>query len=227
MEERTTEWEGAFPGNETIREDTAQGVLSADEAEELGEDREETAQTLPQPVEEVFAKEKELPGADTVGEEPQHPAQTRPEQTKDQLGQQTLAQLARQLLLREAQRQLEQQMEQIHRLDPALARLEDLARQPEFPEFDKLVKGGQDLVSAYKLAFFDRYARRSAQAAQQAAINAARSKEHLAAVGQGSQPQDDGLTDELVERYRQFNPGMSRTQIARYHARYRKEKQDV
>ena len=227
MEERTTEWEGAFLGNETTREEAVEGVLSAAAAEGLGEDREETTQTLPQPEEEVLAEEKELPEADTVGVDPQEAAKAGPEQTEDQQGRQILARLARQLLLREAQRQLEQQMEQIHRLDPALARLEDLAQQPEFCEFDQLVKGGQDLVSAYKLAFFDRYARRSAQAAQQAAINAARSKVHLAAVGQGSQPQDDGLTDELVERYRQFNPGMSRRQIARYHARYRKEKQDV
>ncbi len=236
MEERTAEEQRLAPGCAAPQDGTWQeperqdpGVQDTDQASAglLGEDREEAAQneaearqTQP-PLEEAPFEGLPL-GQTSEGpllEEPPAP----PASSEDQ----PLLQLARELLMQQAQRQLEQQMEQIHRLDPELGDLTALARQPEFPEFDRLVKSGQDLVSAYKLAFFERYARNSAQAARQAAINAARSKEHLAAVGQGSQPQDDGLTDELVQRYRIFNPGMSRSQIARYHARYRKEKQDV
>ena len=155
-----------------------------------------------------------LPGSDTL------PDQTQP--TVQQL-QMQLEAVTRQLAAQQARQMLDAQMDAIRRLDPELGSLEALARQPEFPAFDSLVRGGQDLVSAYKLAFFDRYAARSAGAARQAAINAARGKTHLATVGTGPLPADDGLTDELIRSYRLYNPGMSRRDIARYHAKYRKE----
>ena len=155
-----------------------------------------------------------LPGSDTL------PDQTQP--TVQQL-QMQLEAVTRQLAAQQARQMLDAQMDAIRRLDPELGSLEALARQPEFPAFDRLVRGGQDLVSAYKLAFFDRYAARSAGAARQAAINAARGKTHLATVGTGPLPADDGLTDELIRSYRLYNPGMSRRDIARYHAKYRKE----
>ena len=140
---------------------------------------------------------------------------------------QRLNELTRQMQQQAARRQLDEQLDAIRRLDPELGSLEQLQCQPEFEQFDTLVRAGNDLVSAYKLAFFDRYARRSAEAARQAAINGARAKHHLASVGSGPMPAEDGLTEELIRNYRLYNPGMSRAQIARYHARYRKEKQNV
>ena len=155
-----------------------------------------------------------LPGSDTL------PDRTQPTVQQLQL---QLEAVTRQLAAQQAQQMLDAQMDAIRRLDPELGSLEALAQQPEFASFDRLVRGGQDLVSAYKLAFFDRYAARSAGAARQAAINAARGKTHLATVGTGPLPADDGLTDELIRSYRLYNPGMSRRDIARYHAKYRKE----
>ncbi len=171
--------------------------------------------------------EEDAAGDDPEQEQAESPeASESPESPEEALRRQ-LREVTSQLAVMQAQSRMEQQLNTIARMDPELGSLAALAQQPEFPEFDRLVQGGQDLVSAYKLAFFDRYARRSASAARQAAINQARAKEHLACVGSGCQPQDDGLTDELIRSYRLYNPGMSRQEIARYHAKYRKEKQNV
>lgn len=98
--------------------------------------------------------------------------------------------------------------------------LEDLRAQPEFSHFDKLVKSGMTISDAYKLACFDRLGRQQAAAARQAAINDVRAKEHLAPVG-GGQAAEDGLTDEIIRNYRQYNPRWTRAQIAAFHRSYK------
>lgn len=182
---------------------------------------EHTLPTVP-PMQESQPEEEE-PHPSSEGSQPQ---ELHGESTEETL-RQALRDVTQQLAVFQAQSRMDQQLSAIAQLDPELGSLEALARQPEFVEFDRLVQGGQDLVSAYKLAFFDRYARRTASAARQDAINQTRAKFHLASLGSGPQPQDDGLTDELIRSYRLYNPGMSRQDIARYHAKYRKEKQNV
>ena len=98
--------------------------------------------------------------------------------------------------------------------------LADLRTQPEFSHFDKLVKSGMTISDAYKLACFDRLGRQQAAAARQAAINDVRAKEHLAPVG-GGQAAEDGLTDEIIRNYRQYNPRWTRAQIAAFHRSYK------
>lgn len=56
--------------------------------------------------------------------------------------------------------------------------------------------------------------------ARQAAINDVRAKEHLAPVG-GGQAAEDGLTDEIIRNYRQYNPRWTRAQIAAFHRSYK------
>lgn len=210
-EERTEEVctpqvQDALPGTEALPQETQP------EAPPL----QETAQAI-RPM------ESEL----SAPQDGEQPTAAPPEESTEALLRRELQQVTDQLAVLQAQSRMDRQLGVIAQLDPELGSLAALARQPEFPEFDRLVQGGQDLVSAYKLAFFDRYARRSASAARQAAINEVRGKGHLASVGSGPQPQDDGLTDELIRSYRLYNPGMSRRDIARYHAKYRKEKQNV
>ena len=62
--------------------------------------------------------------------------------------------------------------------------------------------------------------RQQAAAARQAAINDVRAKEHLAPVG-GGQAAEDGLTDEIIRNYRQYNPRWTRAQIAAFHRSYK------
>lgn len=131
--------------------------------------------------------------------------------------------LQSQLNAQEGERMLAEQMQELRQLDPEVTSLEYLVAQPEFPEFDRMVRTGLSLTDAYKLAFFDRLTQRNTAATKQAAINAARSKSHLAPAGNGQGAPDDGLTDEMIAEYRQFNPRMTRAEIARYHKKYEKE----
>lgn len=131
-----------------------------------------------------------------------------------------LAQFALEQELARGRRLLDEQMRIIQSVDPAVKSLADLRSQPEFGRFDRLVKSGMAISDAYKLACFDRLGRQQAAAARQAAINDARAKEHLAPVG-GGQAAEDGLTDEIIRNYRQYNPRWTRAQIAAFHRSYK------
>lgn len=131
-----------------------------------------------------------------------------------------LAEYALEQQLARGRRLLEAQMQIIQSVDPAVKSLADLRAQPEFSRFDRLVKSGMAISDAYKLACFDRLSRQQAAAARQAAINDARAKEHLAPVG-GGQAAEDGLTDEIIRNYRQYNPRWTRAQIAAFHRSYK------
>lgn len=131
-----------------------------------------------------------------------------------------LAQFALEQELARGRRLLDEQLRIIQTVDPAVKSLADLRTQPEFGHFDKLVKSGMAISDAYKLACFDRLGRQQAAAARQAAINDVRAKEHLAPVG-GGQAAEDGLTDEIIRNYRQYNPRWTRAQIAAFHRSYK------
>ena len=124
---------------------------------------------------------------------------------------------AHRMALERADRQLDDQLRQIGRLAPEVARFEDLARMPDFDRFDRLVRGGLDLVSAFKLTQYDRLMDRQIQAARQAALNAARSTGHLAPAG-GRARAEEGLTDEELDTWAKF--GLSREEARRYHRRF-------
>lgn len=130
-----------------------------------------------------------------------------------------LAQFALEQQLARGRRLLDEQLRIIESVDPAVKSLADLRAQPEFGRFDRLVKSGMAISDAYKLACFDRLGRQQAAAARQAAINDARAKEHLAPLG-GGQAAEDGLTNEIIRNYRQYNPKWTREQIARFHKSY-------
>lgn len=132
----------------------------------------------------------------------------------------TLARFALERELARGRQLLGQEMRIIQAVDPAVKSLADVRGQPEFERFDKLVEGGMAVSDAYKLACFDRLSRQQAAAARQAAINDVRAKEHLAPVG-GGQAAEDGLTDEIIRNYRQYNPRWTRAQIAAFHRSYK------
>ncbi len=117
-------------------------------------------------------------------------------------------------------RLLAEQLDAIHRLDPAVSTAEDLVAMPAFEEFDRLVRGGLDLVSAYKLANFDALAEGRSRAAAQAALNDARGLAHLSAAHGGGEPREPFTEEELrVWQGMGFTPEKARA----YHARFKKE----
>ena len=118
-----------------------------------------------------------------------------------------------------AQARIEEQLREISRLDPAVKGLGDLARMANYPRLYELVKRGNSLTEAYKLANYDALTQRAAQASKQAALNAARSKEHLAptaqrGAGAASVPAD------VKEEYRALNPDATEAEIQQHYNRY-------
>lgn len=143
-----------------------------------------------------------------------------PERVRLQAENDALKQVAMQA---QGQKQFEEQMREIGKLDPSIKSLSDITKIDEFKEFDAMVRSRKyNMVDAYKLACFSRLSQKQATAAKQAAINEAKGKAHLSPVG-GGQAADDGLTDEIIENYRKYNPKWTREQIAAFHRSYTKE----
>lgn len=114
---------------------------------------------------------------------------------------------------------LEGQLAAIGRLDPRVRCAEDLVKLPCFAAFDELVRGGLDMVNAYKLANFDELTDRRSRAAAQAAVNDARGLSHLAGVP-GGDAAGGGLSDEELRVWQGmgFTPEKARA----YHSRFTK-----
>ena len=119
----------------------------------------------------------------------------------------------------EGERQLNEQISELGKLDPAIKEFEDLTKMKNFNEFNDLVMRGYTLVDAYKTLNYDNAKANSAKSAAQATINAAKGKDHLAPVG-GRGAEDSGLSPELLEAYKQM--GFSSKEAASWHKRLNK-----
>ena len=141
-----------------------------------------------------------------------------PERIRLQAENDTLRQVAMQA---QGQKQFEEEMQEINKLDPSIKSLSDITKIEEFRDFDAMMRSKRfTMVEAYKRACFKRLSQKQATAAKQAAINEAKGKAHLSPVG-GGQAADDGLTDEIIQTYRQYNPKWTREQIAKFHKSYK------
>lgn len=115
---------------------------------------------------------------------------------------------------------LEEQIQEIAKLDPSITTVEDLMKRPEYKQIYASVRKGNSIVDAFKLANFDKLTASAGNAGRQAALNAAGSKEHLTATtarGAGSLtvPADvkamyksmmpDATDAEIQEHYNKFH----------------------
>lgn len=130
---------------------------------------------------------------------------------------------------REAKRQaaaaaMNEQLRQIHELDPAINTVEDLAKMPNYAEFYRFVKQNRlSLVEAYRLANMERLSERAAAATKQAAINAAQSKAHLEATkARGKGGDVTVVPNDVREYYRMINPKASEAEVKADYAKYLK-----
>lgn len=83
----------------------------------------------------------------------------------------------------EAQKAFDRDFAELQKLEPALKTQQDLAKLEGFDEIVALCQKGIGMVAAYKSVYYDKATRQSREAGQQAAINAAKGKTHLAAHG--------------------------------------------
>lgn len=145
-----------------------------------------------------------------------------PEVRQAREAQQKAEQAAQQAREREAKQRLDEQLREIGALDPSIRELSDLAKMPTYPRFYELVKKGNDLVDAYKLANYDTLTASAAAKSRQATLNAAQSKRHLnktdaRGAGAATVPAD------VAAEYRAFNPDASDAEIARHYNNYLKK----
>lgn len=117
----------------------------------------------------------------------------------------------------EAQKAFERDFAELQKLEPALKTQQDLAKLEGFDEIVALCRDkGLDMVTAYKAVNYGKATRQSREAGQQAAINAARGKTHLAAHGGESEssrmvPVPEGMMRILKDQF----PGKSTEEITK------------
>lgn len=145
-----------------------------------------------------------------------------PEVREAKRAQQEAEAAGRQARESQAKARLDEQLRSIGELDPSIRELGDLAKMETYPKFYELVKKGNDLVDAFKLANYDALAGKTAAASRQAAINAAQSKQHLGqtnarGAGAVSVPAD------IKEAYRAFNPDATDAEIQQHYNKYTKK----
>lgn len=128
---------------------------------------------------------------------------------------------AEQARQQQARLKVDEELKEIGTLDPSIKELKDIAKLETYPKFYELVKKGNSLVDAFKLANYDALTSSTAAASRQAAINAAQSKQHLS---QTTQRGAGAVTvpSEVKEAYRAFNPNASEAEIQRHYSTYLK-----
>lgn len=122
----------------------------------------------------------------------------------------------------EAKNRLDEEIREIHELDPSINEPKDLFAMPNYQQFYDLVKAGNNFVNAFKLANFEKLTMHTAAQARQAAANAARSKDHLSrtttrGAGAVSVPND------VKEAYLAFNPNATEAEIQKHYNQYIKK----
>ena len=93
---------------------------------------------------------------------------------------------------------------------------------PTYAKFYELVKKGNTLTDAFKLANYDALTKGAAAGARQAALNAAQGKQHM---GQ-TQTRGAGAVSvpaEVMEQYRAFNPDATEAEIRAHYAKSHKK----
>lgn len=128
---------------------------------------------------------------------------------------------ARQAREQQAKLKVEEQLKEITALDPTIQDLKDLAKMETYPKFYELVKRGNTLTDAFKLANYDALTGRAAAASRQAAINSAQGKQHLSTTTQRGAGAVSVPADIKAE-YLAFNPDATDAEIQQHYNRYMK-----
>lgn len=113
---------------------------------------------------------------------------------------------------RESQRMVEEDMQKIIAFDPQVSNEQDIVSQDNFTEVVHYCEThpGMRLADAYKLVNFDRLSSNRAKAAEQGAINQARSKNHLSTPsGISSDDKTVDIPQNQLELWRDFFPDKS------------------
>ena len=142
-----------------------------------------------------------------------------PEVRQARQAQQQAEEATRQTMEREARAKVEEQLKEISALDPTIKELGDLAKMENYTRFRDLVKRGNTLADAYRLANFDALTQRAVEATRKTALTAAKSKEHLAPTtqrGTGSV----SVPDDIKAEYKALMPDITDDEIQKHYEKY-------
>lgn len=119
----------------------------------------------------------------------------------------------------QAKLKVAEQLKEIQAIDPNIKELKDLAKLDTYSQLYDMVKRGYSIADAYRLSNFDALTQKAAEASRQAAMNAAKSKEHLnptvqRGAGAVTVPED------VKAEYLAFNPGATEAEIQKHYQKY-------
>ena len=116
---------------------------------------------------------------------------------------------------------VDEQLKEISALDPSIKELSDLAKMPAYPRFYELVKKGNSLTDAFKLANYDALTKGAMQGARQSALNAAQGKMHMEQTRSRGTPVS-AVPPDVRDMYRALNPDATDSEIQAHYQRYHK-----
>ena len=127
-----------------------------------------------------------------------------------------LDELKQRELRSQAQAAIENDIRELSRIDPAIKSIDDLLALPEYPGIEACVKRGYSIVDAYKVQRFESALSASEKSGKQAAINAARSKTHLAAHGGNSTGKGlKSIPESMLSGLREQFPGKTKDELTK------------
>ena len=116
-----------------------------------------------------------------------------------------------------AKAKIDAEIQEIQKLDPSIKETADLLKMPNAKEFYEYVKKGNTFLDAYYLANRKKLEARTAEAAQQQALSAARSKEHLSPTGAAHGAGAASVPADEMELFKLLNPNATDAEIQAYY----------
>lgn len=121
-----------------------------------------------------------------------------------------------------AKAQIDADIAEISKFDPAIRTVEDLAKSENYSAiYDRVTKHNDSLLDAYKFVNSEAIARKNLEAARNAERQKAQGKAHLV----GTSPRGGGMLGvpkDVADMYRLFNPGASDAEIVRHYNKSQK-----
>lgn len=119
---------------------------------------------------------------------------------------------------RDAERQLNEQVTEISKLDSSIKSVSDLLNHPSYEKVLDRVKNGANLVDAFKLENFDTLTGRASDAAVQHTLNNINNKSHVKTTS-GSASSDVVVPTEVYAMYKRNLPNWTDEQIKKHYAK--------
>lgn len=113
--------------------------------------------------------------------------------------------------------QAEAEFARIQQLDPSIKEPKDILALPTADSFNAYLDRGYSMEDAFYLANRERLEQQKADAAAQAVLNNARSKDHLSPVGNSRASNDVEVPANVMRYYRRLMPNASADEIRRHY----------